>query len=157
MMQNITIRPARSADIPALAVLWYEKRVIQSQSDRRFRVQSQGVKDWSAALESWLADPGCYVLVAQGEDELFGYIIGWVQPNPPGIVPDKVGAVTELVVGAHSYQNGLGRVLLQPLREWFQQQGINQMVAYVHHRQPIEQAFWRALGATEWIDLMWMA
>ncbi len=155
-MQNITIRPAAPDDIPILAELWYEKKVIESQSDRRFRFQSQDIKSWSTALEGWLADSRCCVLVAQGEVEIYGYIIGWTQSNPPGIVPQRVGAVTELVVGAHSYQSGLGRTMLQPLREWFSQQGIKQIIAYVHHRQPIEQAFWRALGAKEWIDLMWM-
>ena len=61
-----------------------------------------------------------------------------------------------MAVGAHSYQSGLGKKLLAPLRLWFAGQGITSIVAYVPRRQPVEQAFWRAQGATDLTDVMWM-
>jgi GNAT superfamily N-acetyltransferase len=64
--------------------------------------------------------------------------------------------VIDLVVEAHGQPEGVGRLLFEALRKWFQEQGIQEIVAHVPHRQVVDQAFWRALGATEWVDLMWL-
>jgi GNAT superfamily N-acetyltransferase len=107
-------------------------------------------------MMGWLADHCYAVFVADRTDSLAGYVVGCVQDNPPGLRPARIGIVVEMAVGAHSYQNGLGRQLFNPLRQWFAGQGITAIVAHVPSRQPVEQAFWRAIGATELTDVLWM-
>lgn len=155
-MQNVIIHTATFHDIPAMADLWYEKMVLHGQTDSRVRLLADGRERWSAAVAGWLSDTCCQVYVAEREGEVVGYIIGQVRDNLPGMQPERIGAVTDMTIGAHSYQSGLGRVLLHPLEQWFCEQGIEQIVAHVPRRLPVEQAFWRALGAQEWVDVMWL-
>lgn len=155
-MSDSTIRSANEMDIAAMAALWHEKMTVQQQSDHRFRLSATGQAEWSVAAADWLKDPCCTVLVADRDHEIVGYIIGRIEDGPPGMRPARIGSVIDLAVGLHSYQSGLGRRLLEPLREWFACQGITAFVARVPRRQPVDQAFWRAMGATELTDVLWM-
>lgn len=155
-MLNVTVRPAKPVDIPVLAKLWLEKIVLVAQSDARFKLSPDAAAHWSTGAIQWLSDTRCMIYTAEQEDNLTGFAIGWIQTAPPGVLPERIGVVTELVLDMHQYQQGLARALLTPLREWFNAQGAGAVVALVPHRHPVQQAFWRSLGATEWIDLMWV-
>jgi ribosomal protein S18 acetylase RimI-like enzyme len=155
-MQNVMIRVATQDDLPAMAVLWLEQKTLYQQADHRFTLQPDAADQWREAAMHWLSDKHCKAYVAQDQQQIVGYVIAWVQDGPPGMVPQRLGVVTELAVGAHSYQAGLGRKLLAPLQAWFVEQGISTVLAHVPHRQPVEQAFWRAIGATVWTDVMMM-
>ena len=155
-MPNVIIRPANTADIPKMSMLWHEKITLQQQSDRRLKLLPDSRVRWSAEIDKWLKNDCCRMNVAVREDEAVGYIMGWIQPNAPGLSPERIGVITDIAVGVHSYQSGLGRLLLESLRTWFCEQEIRQLIAHVPSRQPVEQAFWRALGATELTDVMWI-
>jgi len=155
-MQSVTVRPANSGDIPDMARLWYENTVLQHQFDRRFAMLPDGQSRWMAEASNWLNDESCLMCVAERGDEMVGYIVAWIQPGPPGMTPERLGVVTQLVMDAHGQQGGVGRLLLQPVRDWLAAHRISYVVAYVPRRQAVEQAFWRALGATEWLDALWM-
>jgi ribosomal protein S18 acetylase RimI-like enzyme len=155
-MSSVIIRPAVAADIPKTAVLWHEKIILQQQSDSRLKLLPDASTRWTAAAAEWLTNDRCRMNVALRNDEIVGYIVGWIQANQPGLLPERLGVITDIAVGVHSYQSGLGRLLLESVRAWFREQGINQLIAHVPSRQPVEQAFWRASGATELIDMMWI-
>jgi L-amino acid N-acyltransferase YncA len=155
-MQNVIVRPATVHDISAMAEVWYEKMILQNQAERRIRLLPDGRARWMSAVRTWL-DHGQYcLLVAVRTGEIIGYIIGRVEANSPGLMPEYLGAVVDLGVDIHSYQGGLGQMLLQRLKPWFDEQGVETFIVYTAHRQPVEQAFWRALGATTWMEIMWI-
>lgn len=151
-----TIRTATLNDIPRLAELWYEKMMIQQQFDSRFKLAGDSITVWSAAVCEWLQDGHCAIFVGVQATIPIAYIIGWIQNAPPGLQPKHIGAITDLTIDPHAGQSNLGRDLLNSLRTWFNNNDVHHIVAYVPGRSPIEQAFWRGLGATEWLDLMWM-
>lgn len=155
-MQAVTIRAAALTDLSELTRLWYEKTVLHQQYDRRFSLASDAETQWTAAVVSWLQHPNCKMLAAEQDAQLLGYIVGWVKPAPPGLLPAQVGWVTDLVVDMHSHWGGVGRLLFESLREWFVGQNIENIVAQVPRREIVGQAFWRAHGAVEWVDLMWI-
>ncbi len=155
-MQAVTIRSAGPADIPEMARLWYEKTVLQQQFDRHFALLPGGQSRWMTRMEQWLADSDCAIFVAERGDHLVGYVVTWIQSAPPGLSPERFGVVTELTIDAHGQQGGAGRMLLQPVREWLAARGVSSLIAHVPRRQAVEQAFWRALGATEWLDALWL-
>jgi L-amino acid N-acyltransferase YncA len=155
-MQAVTIRPAEPADIPEMARLWYDKMVLQQQFDRRFALPSNGQARWMASTADWLHNRNCAIYVAANHDSLIGYVVAWLQPGPPGLSPERIGVVSDLTIDAHGQHGGTGRLLLQPVREWLTKEGVSHIVAHVPRRQAVEQAFWRALGATEWLDSLWM-
>ncbi|MDZ7380035.1 MAG: GNAT family N-acetyltransferase [candidate division KSB1 bacterium] len=155
-MQAVTVRSADPADIPEMARLWYEKMVLQQQFDRRFALLPDGQVRWMAEVANWLANSDCAIYVAERGGDVVGFIIAWVKAGPPGLSPEQIGVITDMVIDAHGQQGGAGRLLLQPVREWLAAHGISHLIAHVPRRQAVEQAFWRALGATEWLDSLWM-
>jgi ribosomal protein S18 acetylase RimI-like enzyme len=155
-MQAIIVRAATLNDLPELSRLWHEKMVLLQQFDSRFILTPDAVGRWPDVVTAWLEDDDCRICVAERDHRALGYAVAWVKPAPPGLFSDRIGYITEIVVDAHAHQGGLGRLLLSALREWFTAQEIQQIVAYVPHRGAVEQAFWRAQGATEWVDLMWI-
>jgi ribosomal protein S18 acetylase RimI-like enzyme len=155
-MQTITIRPALSDDLPALAYLWHEKMILTAQFDHHLRLAPNATAQWILAAAGWIADADCHMLAAHHDGACVGYIIGRVQDAPPGLLPTKVGLVAELAVDAHARLGGVGRLLVDGLRNWFAEQGIEHVTAQVARRNAVEQAFWRAQGAAEWADVLWM-
>lgn len=152
----VVIRLATRRDVPAMARLWQEKMVIQQQTDRRFSLSPDGQALWSDAVAQWLDHDDYTLYVADHADTIVGYIVGCVEAAPPGLLPARVGVVVDLAVGVHSNQPGLGQRLLEPLREWLVQQGISRVIVSVSRRRPVEQAFWRALGASELSEVFWL-
>ncbi len=155
-MHDTIIRRAAAGDLAELSRLWLENRTIQQQFDRRITLAADSRAVWERQAGSWLADQSCAVWVGAGENSLFGYTIGWIQPNVPGLIPERLGVITELVLDAHHYQAGLGRALVAALRGWFAGQDVPDIVTVVPYRHAVGQAFWRSLGAVEWVDVMWL-
>jgi len=155
-MPEVQIRRANSADIPGLARLWQEKMTVQQQSNRRYRMAPDAAARWSQAAALYLDDPLAAVFVAQRGNELVGYVVLRCEASPPGLLPEQIGKVVDMAVGLHSDQNGLGRRLWDSARSWFTAQSLTRVEAHVPRFMPVEQAFWRAMGAIDVVDVLWM-
>lgn len=148
----ITIRAATAADIPSLAELWYEKTVMRAQTDRRIKLAPDARALWSQAALAWLDDPNCCLLVAS-EAAPVGYLIAWVQDMPGAA---RQGTIHQIALDAHRYHAGAGRGLVEAARAWLTEQGAERIVVWTARRDATEQAFWRSLGATDWMEMLWM-
>jgi GNAT superfamily N-acetyltransferase len=148
-MSAINVRVAAATDLPRLAELWQEKRVLLNQSDPRFALSPGGQAQWASAAAEWLADARCAVLVAEHEGQVLGYVVGWLESGMPAIT-ERVGAVSEIAIDAHSYRGGLGRALVQALRTWFQERGVEHMVVSPTYAGA---GFLAGVGASPWLDV----
>lgn len=146
----LTVRVALATDIPALADLWLEKMILQA--DPR---ATPSPERWSDAAIGWLDDERCVVLAAERDGQLVGCIVGWIQPLP-GYPSDQLGMITELAIDAHRYQQGVGRALVDALRAWFDERGVTAMAVLSSRRLAVDQAFWRSVGAVDWMELLWI-
>ena len=155
-MLVLTIREATLTDLPELTRLWHEKMVIQQQVDRRFALVPDAKTIWTQTVSQWLMDSNCIVQTAHHNELLVGYAIAWIRPAPPGVDPAHIGCIEDMVIDPHSHRSGAGRQLLDALKVWFSQRDIQNVIAYVPRLAAVDQAFWRAQGAVEWIDLMWI-
>jgi hypothetical protein len=156
MMQLLTVRPANIKDLPDLTRLWHEKMILQQQFDRHFTLMRDAKVVWAVAVAEWITNSACSVQIASQADIVVGYAIGWIRPGPPGISPSHIGWIEEMVVDAHSPHGGVGKSLLAALKEWFREREIQNVIAAVPRLSAVEQAFWLAQGAVEWVDLMWI-
>jgi ribosomal protein S18 acetylase RimI-like enzyme len=145
-----TIRAALRTDFPALAALWQEKLVLQA--DPRL---TPSPERWTAGASAWLDDPRCALFVAEDDGRAIGYIAGWIQPFA-GVTGDALGVITEIAIDTHGYHAGTGRALLDALRAWFHMRGVDAIVVLTSRRLAMEQAFWRSVGATDWMDMWWI-
>lgn len=151
-----TVRPAQTADLPLLARMWYEKTVLQQQANPRLRFAPDAEVRWRQAAAAWLADADTALLVAVDADTPVGYTVVRVQAGTPGLLPDCVGVLVDMALDTHRYRGGVGRSLVAAARDWLQSRGAAQWTIMVSQRSAIEQAFWRSLGAQEWMDCLWM-
>ncbi len=152
-MSDLIIRPAAEIDLLELGRLWYEKAVLQG-ADQRFKLLPDGRAQWTAAVRRRLHDLEAAMLVAERDGLIYGYIIGVCQDGPPGFSPEKLCVITDMALDLHRYQGGAGRALVEAVRAWGLARGAGLLVVRSLHRSAVEQAFWRSLGATEWIDEM---
>jgi hypothetical protein len=155
-MDQITIRLATSDDLITIADLCYETRVLQQQADSRLTVTSDSKAIWIREAGNWLNDPRCTIWVSVRMFQVTGYLIAWLHDMPPGMLPSCVGLVADMAVDLHSSSGGAGQYLLTAAHDWFSKHRVENMIVSVPHRQPVQQAFWRAQGAKTWVDLMWL-
>jgi ribosomal protein S18 acetylase RimI-like enzyme len=144
----VTIHAATTADIPSLAELWYEKTVMRAQADHRIKLAPNARAVWTRSVIGWLDDPNCRVFVAV-ESVPVGYLLAWVQPA-------RRGTIQQIAIDAHGYHGGVGRALVEAARAWFTDRGVARVVVWTARRDATEQAFWRSLGATDWMEMLWM-
>lgn len=149
----LTIRTATETDLPALAHLWHEKMLLQAHP--RTTLTPNARSEWVNAATRWLVDARCGFFAAERDGELIAYMVGWLQPLP-GQSPQQLGWVTELAIDAHGYHGGAGRKLVDALKDWFSSNGASQIVVQTPHYDAVSQAFWRSLGAAEWMDILWI-
>lgn len=148
---GFSVRQANGNDLDELLRLWKERSEVYIK-DPRIKLSAD---TWRGAVLGWLLREDVRVLVADREGQLIGYIIGWVRQNLPGITPTHYGLVSELSVDGHCKQGGVGTALLAALKTWFKCQNLAYIEVRVPHLQAIEQAFWRASGASDYYDHMW--
>lgn len=155
-MRALIIRPATPTDIPYLAHLWYEKIVLLQQADPRWQMAAQARERWMAAACEWLETQTTTLLVADDNGSAAGYILVSITPGLPGLLPEQRGLVSDIAIDAHRYRAGIGRSLVQAAQNWLAQRDVRQMVVMTPRRDTVTQAFWRSLGAREWMDGLWM-
>lgn len=155
-MNDLSTRAANRSDLPSLSALWHEKAVLLAQQDRRFQLEGGARAAWEQAAGEWLENPACLLLILASGVRVVGYVIGWVQAAPPGITIRELGMITDLAVDVHEYHAGGARILVDAARRGFEARGVQQIVVSVPRRSVIEQAFWRAYGAAQWMEWLWI-
>ncbi|MDX1995693.1 MAG: GNAT family N-acetyltransferase [bacterium] len=147
----MNIRPATADDLPLMADLWQERRVILSQIDPRFVLSANEREAWLSEAQNALTSPSARLYVAYEGSACIGYIRGTKQ--------EQAGIVEEMALDAHRYHGGLGRELVRHISAWMKEQGAENLTVSVPRRMAVEQAFWRSLGAQEnaqeWTENAW--
>jgi GNAT superfamily N-acetyltransferase len=151
----LTLRPAAADDLEVLARLWYERAVLAPRP-RGLALLPDARARWQAAAMGWLSAPDHVLLVAQAETQIAGFAAGRITRGPTGFAPEQVGEVLALALDGHTYHAGAGRALIHGLRDWFRERGVTTAFASVPQAGPVEQAFWRALGAVAGNEDLWL-
>ncbi len=158
-VRTFTVRRAMPADVQDMARVWQESVTMLGQADARYRLKPDALDIWCKMLLESLAQEYVAIFVAESSTmpgHILGYIVGAVIGNLPTLLPERFGFVSELAVDSHGKAGGIGRQLFDGLKGWFAERGITHVQALVPARQPVAQAFWRALGASELYDQMWL-
>lgn len=155
-MPPIVIRRAQHSDLPDLSNIWHSKISFQQQIDRRLTLAENAQQKWIEHLGRMLNEERSRVWVVELQSSVVGYLIAMLHDLPPGLYPESIGYIPDMALDIHNPHPRLGQLLLEAARAWFAEYQVQNIVASVPHRQVVEQAFWRAQGATEWMDLMWL-
>jgi GNAT superfamily N-acetyltransferase len=153
------VRRAVPADGDTMLKIWQETVEMLAKADSRQKLAPDAAERWQSDLITWLDRADIAVFVAESliqEGRILGYIIGSLAANPPTLLPARYGFVSDLAVDSHGKLGGLGRALFDALKAWFVEQGVSTVEARVPYRHPVAQAFWRAIGASELYEQMWL-
>jgi ribosomal protein S18 acetylase RimI-like enzyme len=156
---RFVVRRATPADAEKMLALWQEAAEALAKADSRYHLAPDAAARWRISLQDWLNRDDAALFVAESTTQaghVLGYIIGSIVANLPALVPERYGYVSDLAVDAHGKVGGIGRGLFEALKVWFHERGISHVEARVPHRHPVAQAFWRAIGATELYEQMWI-
>ncbi|MEM7814773.1 MAG: GNAT family N-acetyltransferase [Candidatus Aenigmatarchaeota archaeon] len=110
------IRPAVSTDIEAIQELDKESTTYHRKFDRNFYMVSE--KWWKIKRNFQLAamkDSKNLILVAEDNDEIVGYVWGYVER----LNKYNIGKIQELVVSIRHRRKGIGTRLVKSLLEFF--------------------------------------
>jgi len=155
---SLTVRRASECDIPAMLRLWREMMDWHAAVEPRFRPLPcpGGERAWEDHLrrDIWENQDWC-VFVAEMDGKLVGQIIGWVRDPVPVFEPVRYGYITDAVVTNSARRQGVGQALFSALKAWFREQGVTTLQLQIAHNNPTAQAFWRAMGGTDYMHTLW--
>lgn len=155
-MANFDVRSATAEDVEPLTTLWQTIMQERAEMDFRLRLADNATETWKYELTKWLEQDDVRVLVADRAGQLIGYVIGWILERPTFVLHRRYGFISDLGVDGHAHQGGIGKALFSAITPWFQEQKVQHLEIQVMHRHPIAQAFWRASGAKDYLDVFWI-
>jgi ribosomal protein S18 acetylase RimI-like enzyme len=155
---NFAIRPGTEEDMSEMFRLWREMMDFHARVEPRFRPlpSPAGEEAWGKHLRQdvWGDEHWC-VFVAETDGRLVGQIMGLLRDSVPVFVPERYGYVTDIVVDPAARRSGVARALFEALKAWFRERGVSHLQLQVAHNNSVSQAFWRAMGCTDYLNTLW--
>jgi ribosomal protein S18 acetylase RimI-like enzyme len=155
---DFVIRPATEKDLPEMLGLWREMMDFHAHWDARFRPKPspEAEQAWMNYLreEIWGGNRWC-TFVAEEDGRLVGHIVGELREQVPVFEHQTYGYVTDIVVGPEARRQGIGTALFEAVETWFREQGATHVQLQVLASNPASQAFWRAVGCTDYMNTLW--
>lgn len=123
------IKLAANPDLEMLQRIYEERVALLRQGDRRIR----------PATVKWLDRIDGCVWIGEVDNAVAGYVSAWW--------PDSLCMIDHMGLDAHTYYPGLARALVGAVRDAASARGTQEILVRVPSYDPVEQAFWRSLGA----------
>ncbi len=148
MTDSLIIRPAVVADELAIARLWsYLMAELVRLDARQPRPTPGAERVYAARVVSTLDDPDTRVLIAESSGHVCGFILGAQIGQSDLFQPIHTGFIADLYVESGARRSGMGRALVEALRTWFVERGIERIALNVDSANTAGIAFWAAQGA----------
>lgn len=123
------IKLAAIADLEMLQRIYEDRVALLRQGDRRIK---PAMVQWFDRID------GC-VWIGEIDNQIAGYVSAWW--------PGSVWEIDHMGLDAHTYYPGLARALVCAVRDAALAQGAREIHVQVPSYEPVEQAFWRSMGA----------
>lgn len=151
---SFAIRPARRADAAAVAELWHALLDEHGRFDAAFAVHASARDALAARIARAIGESDAAVWLACREDVSVGFCAAQVERASAPLVERVRAEVTELWVAPSARRCGIGRALADAALAWAKQRGAARVEARVSARNAEGQAFWRAIGFGDFVDVL---
>lgn len=150
-MAEVLIRPVTNADADALAELWLALVAYHQNLDPALPPAARGGEHrYVRRLLDRLDDPFTCVFVAEVDSRVVGYILGMVVDLMPDIFDQRPGGfLADIFVESDVRRQGVGRMLVEALKTWFREQGVDHFDWHVAAQNTSGIAFWRSVGGRD--------
>jgi len=146
------IRRAGPGDLDALVELWLELARHHQDLDPYFRLRPDARGEARRLLARELGDPDAAAWLAG--DPPAGFCIARIDRAPPIQEEVERAEITDLGVRPSARRGGVGRSLVEAALAWVRERGVSRVEIRVAGRNAEGQAFWRALGFGDFMDVL---
>ncbi|MBW2426029.1 MAG: GNAT family N-acetyltransferase [Deltaproteobacteria bacterium] len=150
------VREARLQEIDVVAALWALITEHHSALDPLFRMRRGPVAEGELRelLRALHRDPDATILVFDRDDSLQGICIVRIDRAPPILEETERAEITDLGVRPELRRQGVGRRLVREAEAWARDRGVSRVELQVAHGNREGQAFWRAMGYGDLMDVL---
>jgi GNAT superfamily N-acetyltransferase len=148
------IRRASLRDLDQLTALWRAINAHHSHLDPLFTERSEAAAEARELVRAQLADADTAIFVSERGGELVGFCSVRIDRAPPILIEVERAQVTDLFVVESLRRHGLGRALVAAALDWVRARRVERVEVRVASGNPEGQAFWRALGFKDLMDVL---
>lgn len=148
------VRRAVRGDRDRLVELWLGLLAHHAPLDPHYQVQPGRDREWRRLIERLLASPDAAVFVWEEQGALLGFCIAQLEEAPPVLVERSRAEITDLMVEPGARRRGIGRALVEASVDWIRRRGVERTTVRVAAQNAEAQAFWRALGFADLMDVL---
>lgn len=148
------VRTAGAKDLDRVAALWTAITHHHEPFDPVFRMRRDAGSELREMLGAMARDPDCEIYVYDEAGDLPGMLIVRIDRSPPIMEEVERAEITDLGVREDARRKGIGTALLQAALAWVRASGVSRIEVQVAHANPEGQAFWRARGFGDFMDVL---
>jgi ribosomal protein S18 acetylase RimI-like enzyme len=149
---GLPVRRAGPADLDALVELWLEMTRHHQDLDPYFRLRPDARGEVRRLMARELEDPDAAAWLAG--DPPAGFCVVRIDRAPPIQEERERAEITDLGVRPGARRAGIGRDLVEAALAWVRGRGVARVEIRVAVRNAEGQAFWRALGFGDFMDVL---
>jgi GNAT superfamily N-acetyltransferase len=154
--QTGRVRIAQLREIDRVAALWALITEHHADLDPLFRMRRGPVAEGELRelLRALHRDPDAEILVYDRNGTPEGLCIVRIDRAPPILEETERAEITDLGVRPAFRRQGVGRLLVEQAQAWVRDRGVARVEIQVATGNPEGQAFWRAIGYADLMDVL---
>ena len=149
MGTDFTIRAGRKDDAAETARLWMRSAEEHTAHDRVYETAPGAEKTMRRFLVDVANSGYSFLFVAAAGDRTVGFISGELRQGSPTFLPRTWASVDDVFVEPEYRNRGMGRALLQSVRDWAQERGADGISLQVAAANARGRKFYEDLGFRE--------
>ncbi len=149
MGKDFTIRAGRKDDAAEAARLWMRSAEEHTAHDRVYETAPGAEKTMRRFLVDVANSGYSFLFVAAAGDRTVGFISGELRQGSPTFLPRTWASVDDVFVEPEYRNRGMGRALLQSVRDWAQERGADGISLQVAAANARGRKFYEDLGFRE--------
>ncbi len=148
------VRPARTRDLDRVAELWSAITHHHAQLDPLFTMRENADGELRELLSALMRDRDAEIFVYDLDGDLPGMCIVRIDRAPPILEEVERAEITDLGVRESLRRRGIGQALVAEALRWVEESGVDRVEVQVAHGNEEGQAFWRAAGFGDFMDVL---
>lgn len=149
------MRRARARDLDLLTELWIALTEHHARLEPLFALRAGAEGEVARLLSAQLRDPSTAIFVSErAGGSLDGFCSVRIDTAPPIHAETLRAEITDVAVRDGARRRGLGRGLVRAALEWARARGAARVEVRVAAANAEGQAFWRALGFGDFMDVL---
>ena len=150
------IRPARPQEIDRIAALWSLITDHHASLDPLFRMRRGPVAEGELRelLRALRRDPDAEFFVCDVEGTPVGLCIVRIDHAPPILEETERAEISDVGVRPEWRRRGIARRLVEAAQAWVRERGVARIEIQVASGNREGQAFWRAMGYADLMDVL---